>query len=65
MANKASWVHYAKNILRINKVSHTLGEEAEDRESAEFWTRQWMFDRNDVTRARAAAERSSLEQVGL
>lgn len=32
MANKASWVHYAKNILRINKVSHTLGEEAEDRD---------------------------------
>ena len=32
MANKASWVHYAKNILGNNKVSHTLGDEAEDRE---------------------------------
>lgn len=32
MANKSSWVHYAKNILSNNKVSHSLGEEAEDRD---------------------------------
>lgn len=32
MANKASWVHYAKNVLRNNKTSHSLGEEGEDRD---------------------------------
>lgn len=32
MANKASWVHYSKSILSNNKTSHTIGEEAEDRE---------------------------------
>ena len=32
MANKSSWVHYAKNVLSNNKVSHSLGEEAEDRD---------------------------------
>lgn len=33
MCNKASWVHYAKCILRNNKTSHTLNEEVEDREA--------------------------------
>jgi len=32
MSNKSSWVHYAKNILRTNKTSHTIGEETEDRD---------------------------------
>lgn len=32
MANKASWVHYAKSILKTNRTAHTLNEEAEDRE---------------------------------
>jgi len=32
MANKANWVHYAKCVLGNNKTSHTIGEEAEDRE---------------------------------
>ncbi len=32
MGNKASWVHYAKCILKNNKTSHVLNEEVEDRE---------------------------------
>ena len=32
MKNKANWVHYAKNVLRTNKTSHSLNEEVEDRE---------------------------------
>ena len=33
MGNKASWVHYAKSILKNNRTAHTLGEEVEDREA--------------------------------
>ena len=32
MCSKASWVHYAKSILRSNKTSHSIAEEVEDRE---------------------------------
>ena len=34
MSKKASWVHYAKNILKNNKTGHTLTEEVEDRDAA-------------------------------
>lgn len=33
MCDKASWVHYARCILNNNKTSHTLPEEAEDRDA--------------------------------
>ena len=32
MTDKANWVHYAKNILRNNKTSHSIPEDVEDRE---------------------------------
>ena len=32
MSQKDQWVHYAKNILKNNKTSHTLNEEVEDRD---------------------------------
>ena len=33
MKNKASWVHYAKTILRrSNKTAHVISEEVEDRD---------------------------------
>ena len=37
-----------------------LCEESEDLESDDFWKRQWMFDRNNETRALASAQRASL-----
>ena len=39
-----------------------LVEDTEDHESERFWSRDWMYDRNHVTRARASAERNSLDQ---
>jgi len=32
MRNKANWVHYAKNILKTNRTTHTIAEDVEDRE---------------------------------
>ena len=39
-----------------------LVDDPEDQESEKFWSRQWMYDRNDRTRERASAERNSLDQ---
>ena len=46
----------------INNVNimRRLCEESEDLESDDFWKRQWMFDRNNETRALALAQRASL-----
>ena len=46
----------------INNVNimRRLCEESEDLESDDFWKRQWMFDRNNETRALASAQRASL-----
>jgi len=33
MSQKASWVHYSKNILKNNRTNHTLTEEVEDRDA--------------------------------
>jgi len=47
--------HFSSHLMR-------LVDDPEDQESETFWSRQWMYDRNDRTRDRASAERNSLDQ---
>ena len=47
--------HFSSKLMK-------LGEEIIDMESEEYWAKQWLYDRNEKIKQRAAAERSSMEE---
>eukprot|EP00092_Neocalanus_flemingeri_P035149 GFUD01038251.1.p1 GENE.GFUD01038251.1~~GFUD01038251.1.p1 ORF type:complete len:1354 (-),score=488.66 GFUD01038251.1:404-4465(-) len=47
--------HFSSRLMK-------LGEDMVDLESEEYWARQWLYDRNEKVKKRAAAERKSVEQ---
>jgi len=47
--------HFSSKLMK-------LGEESVDLESDEHWAKQWLYDRNEKVKQRAAAETRSMEE---
>jgi len=55
--NYIAWAasHFSSKLMR-------LGEEEQDRESDEYWSKQWLYHRNEKVKQRAALELSSMDE---